>query len=117
VGGLLAGVVCALAFAEQSAAQSRIVFQSTRTGDSEIWIMAADGGQQRNLTNAPASEDSTPALSPDGTQVAFVRSRGSRAQLWIMNADGSGKRRLGAGKGVGYVISSGARNGGLALVE
>jgi TolB protein len=77
----------------------RIAFESTRTGDSDIWIMAANGKAQVNLTHTHEVQESTPALSPDGKRIAFVRSAGERSELWLMNADGSGQRRLGAGKG------------------
>jgi Tol biopolymer transport system component len=71
-----------------------VVFESIRTGDSEIWAMTPEGLGQRNLTNSPATEDSTPALSPDGRLVAFVRGRNSGNRLWVMNADGTGQRLL-----------------------
>jgi TolB protein len=31
----------------------RLVFQSNRTGQMEIWVMKADGSQQRQVTGAP----------------------------------------------------------------
>jgi dipeptidyl aminopeptidase/acylaminoacyl peptidase len=76
------------------APEGRIAFQSTRTGDSEIWIANADGSEQRNLTSSPDTEDSTPALSPDGSQIAFVRADRVANRLWIMDADGAGQRLL-----------------------
>ena len=39
-----------------------------------IWVMEADGGNPRNLTNHEAL-DSSPDWSPDGMQIAFVSNR------------------------------------------
>ena len=41
-------------------AQARIAFMSHRDGNEEIYVMDADGGNQRNLTNHP-DDDSDPA--------------------------------------------------------
>ncbi|MGQ0603077.1 MAG: TolB family protein [Anaerolineales bacterium] len=49
-----------------------IAFESRRDGNSEIYVMNADGSGQRNLTNSPA-EDVNPVWSPDGTWLAFSR--------------------------------------------
>jgi WD40-like Beta Propeller Repeat len=80
-------------------ATQRIVFESTRTGNSDIWISSVDGRVQRNLTKDSTVDDVSPALSPDGKQIAFARVNGDRSQLWVMNADGSAARPLGTGKG------------------
>ncbi len=66
----------------------RIVFTSTRDGNTEIYAMDADGGNQKRLTNNPA-DDSDPAWSPDRTKIAFVsnRNRGF-VQIHVMDADG-----------------------------
>ena len=50
--------------------RDRIVFSSYRDGNAEIYVMDADGGNQENLTNHPAS-DTQPDWSPDGTKIAF----------------------------------------------
>ena len=43
---------------------------------SDIWVMDADGGNPRNLTNHHA-QDSSPDWSPDGMQIAFHSDRNS----------------------------------------
>ena len=71
-----------------AAQNSRIVFASTRDGNTEIYVMDADGGSQENLTNNSA-HDFYPSWSPDGTKIAFASGRGGpRRQIYVMNADG-----------------------------
>ena len=58
-----------------------------------IWVMNADGSNQRQITREPedvATSDTYPTWSPDGTRIAFVRDR----DLFVMNADGSGVQSL-----------------------
>lgn len=43
--------------------QTKIAFPSYRDGNNEIYIMNADGSEQRNLTNNPA-HDWIPSWSP-----------------------------------------------------
>jgi len=45
----------------------RIAF--TRGGD--VWVMKADGSNQRNLTNSPAVSEQFPTWSPDGKRILF----------------------------------------------
>ena len=72
----------------------RIVFRSLRDGNSEIYVMDANGGNQENLTNHPAY-DGLPDWSPDGTKIAFVSDRDSgREQIHVMDADGKNVIRL-----------------------
>jgi Tol biopolymer transport system component len=69
----------------------RIVFASTRDGNSEIYVMDADGSNQIRLTNHPA-DDIVPTWSPDGTKIAWSANRpgGSNYEVYTMNPDGSG---------------------------
>jgi TolB protein len=50
---------------------SRIYFVSNRSGSDEIWAMDWDGNNQKPLTNLH-SLSIMPAVSPDGTRVAFT---------------------------------------------
>ncbi len=71
-----------------SRAGGRIVFQESSGGP--IYIMNADGSGLRQVTTGL-----DPALSPDGSKIAFARWSGQKG-IWILNlADGS--ERLGFG--------------------
>ena len=73
---------------------SQIVFDSQRDGNSEIYVMDANGGgNQVNLTN-DSSTDNIPCWSPDGSQIVFQSSRDGSTSLYVMDADGSNQRKL-----------------------
>jgi Tol biopolymer transport system component len=59
----------------------------------EIYSIRVDGTGLRNVTNSPLDE-ATPAVSPNGRQIAFVRGIAGNWDLWLMNADGSGQKQL-----------------------
>lgn len=77
---------------------SKIVFQSSRDGQPEIYVMNADGSGQTRLTNNSAW-DTAPAWSPDGTKILFTSLRDDpmTPALYLMNADGSNQTRVTAG--------------------
>jgi hypothetical protein len=66
----------------------RILFNSDRDGNSEIYVMDADGSDPTNLTGNPAS-DFYADWSPDGTVIAFTSDRNGSGQIYVMRADGS----------------------------
>jgi TolB protein len=70
-----------------------IAFVSSRDGNWEIYVMNADGSNQRNLTQNP-SYDGDPTWSPDGERIAFISARTGKAEVFVMNADGSNLTRL-----------------------
>ena len=72
-----------------------IVFVSWRDGNSEVYVMNADGSGKRNLTRDRAQDD-YPTWSPDGRRLAFLRGPQGFCsyQLYVVNADSSGLRRL-----------------------
>jgi Tol biopolymer transport system component len=70
-----------------------IVFESQRDGNSEIYVMNADGSAQTRLT-ANTADDTHPVGSPDGLQIAFESQRDGNSEIYVMNADGSAQTRL-----------------------
>ena len=72
------------------------IFNKGGSYQGDIWVMEADGGNPRNLTNHHAT-DRQPDWSPDGLQIAFTsyRDRAWEFEAWdnwdiyVMNADGT----------------------------
>ena len=78
---------------------TRIAFESLRDGNSEIYVMDADGSNQVNLTRHEA-DDHAPSWSPDGGLIAFESVRDGARELYVMNADGTEGARLTNGPGL-----------------
>ena len=72
---------------------TRIAFASDRDGNSEIYLMSADGTAQSRLTNNAAT-DSDPALSPDGSTVAFASDRDGDQEIYLSAAAGGPLQKL-----------------------
>jgi TolB protein len=68
----------------------RLAFQSNRDGNSEIYVMDADGEGEVVRLTVSAAIDQLPAFSPDGTTVAFTSNRHGNFELHTVSADGSG---------------------------
>jgi Tol biopolymer transport system component len=77
-----------------SPAGGHIAFVANRTGNDEIWIMAADGSDQRQLTFNEWEWDKHPTWAPDSNQIAFFSNRSGQRQIWTMMPDGSNQRNL-----------------------
>ena len=93
-------IVCSLMLFVSTVVSAKIVFQSNRDGNSEIYVMNDDGTQVQRLTNNPLY-DAIPMWSPDGRTIAFMRDlysagvgKGQQYDLFIMKADGSNQRNL-----------------------
>ena len=73
---------------------SRVLFESDRTGNWEIYTMRPDGTDLVRLTTNTAP-DVTPIWSPDGKRIVFASERDAGdSEIYVMNADGSDQRRL-----------------------
>ena len=71
----------------------RIAFTSGREWNRQIYVMDADGGNQRNLSNNDFDE-SSPSWSPDGKRILFV----STVDIYVMDADGGNPKNLTHGR-------------------
>lgn len=75
------------------APDGKIVYASDSAGTEDIWIMNADGTQQRQLTTGNGV-DSEPLVSPDGRTIIFTSNRSGASRLWRMNIDGSNQTQI-----------------------
>jgi len=78
----------------------KILYDSKASGRQEIWIMDANGANQRRLTSGSAADDA-PAVSPDGRYIIYA-SRGAVndiTHIWRMDRDGRNPKQLTFGKG------------------
>jgi Tol biopolymer transport system component len=72
---------------------SRVVFQSYRDGNYEIYAANNDGSAISRLTNNTAT-DMQPRLNRGGTKIAFSSKRSGNYDIYSMNPDGSVLTRL-----------------------
>lgn len=72
---------------------NRIVFESDRDGDTEIFVANADGSGQTQLT-FNRSGDTGPRWSRDGTAILFSSDRDGDNEIFRMSGDGSGQTQL-----------------------
>jgi Tol biopolymer transport system component len=68
-----------------------------QSGDADLFVMDAAGGEPRRLTNSPAAFETAPAWSPDGSRIAFARGvdqspYDGKAAIFVVNRDGTGER-------------------------
>ena len=72
----------------------RIIFRSTADGNSNLWIMEADGTGRRQLTANAQVSDLGLCASPDGKQLVFASWRSGKSNLWRIAADGGDLTQL-----------------------
>jgi Tol biopolymer transport system component len=75
----------------------RLIYASPVNGNQDIWIMNADGSNQKQLTTDPQS-DYAPAVSPDGRYVIFISNRAGMPSIWRMDIDGGNQTPLTSGQ-------------------
>jgi Tol biopolymer transport system component len=118
-GAIITAVVAALGFAPAAARSNepegssallaelaryrhKIVYESNREGNFELYLCNADGSGTINLTRTPDRDELYPKPSPDGTRICYVVDTGlgdARVRdIEYMNSDGTGRTRI-AGNG------------------
>ena len=78
---------------------AKIVYCSLRdTIYSQIYVMNADGSNQKRLTDIKTGDACGPSWSPDGKKIAyyaFANTQPSRnPEIWLMDPDGSNPKKL-----------------------
>jgi Tol biopolymer transport system component len=75
------------------AKDGKIVYASDASGNADIYEMAADGSNVRQLT-ANAKRNYGPAVSPDGRYIVFHSNRSGIFQIWRTDRDGANPKQL-----------------------
>ena len=75
----------------------RIAFQSTRTGNYEIWRCDADGTNLVQLTRFNGPLTGTPRWSPDGRELVFDSRPAGHSHIFVINAEGGQPREITSG--------------------
>ncbi|HEX9824155.1 MAG TPA: phosphodiester glycosidase family protein [Actinomycetota bacterium] len=81
-------------------APSDFAFASVRGGDWDVFVSAAGGSGETNLTLGETTDDLDPAWSPNGQKVVFARKhRHGTPDLWVANVDGGDPVQITDGAG------------------
>lgn len=82
------------AYPQLSPDGNKLVFQSNRMGNWDIYVTDADGTNIKQLTSDSLNEV-TPKWSPDGKQIVYCIDVDTvNSDIYIMNADGTNKKQL-----------------------
>jgi Tol biopolymer transport system component len=79
--------------ADYSPDGERIVFESERSGHSEIWMVGNTERSMQQLTNSAAIAQG-PAWSPDGRRIAFSATLLRQREIYVVPATGGAPQRL-----------------------
>ena len=82
----------------------RLVYDSRAGGNPDLWVMDADGKNQKQLTDDPYIERSVRATA-DGRYIVFDSWRGGTIQLWRVNVDGTNAKLLTTAQGFNSSVS------------
>jgi Tol biopolymer transport system component len=74
--------------------EGELLMASSRSGTLQLyWVDRANLSVLRRAT-ADSGTATDPAISPDGSRIAYVSTRDGNPEIYLMNADGTDQRRL-----------------------
>jgi TolB protein len=72
----------------------KIAFEAAMNGNSDVFVMDADGANIHNVSNDPSSYDGVPSWSPDGSRVVFSSTRGGEYGMYEVAPEGGDIRYI-----------------------
>jgi len=72
----------------------RIVFNSNRTGNFQIWICNSDGSHPSKLTSLGGSHFGSARWSPDNEHITFDSNAEGQWEIYVTNANGDKPKRI-----------------------
>ena len=79
----------------------QIVYLSFASGETNLWMMNADGSNQRQLTTGMQACKGL-AVSPDNRFIVFSAYRAGKQNIWRVDTDGNNLKQLTKGDGEGF---------------
>lgn len=67
--------------------QNRIIYDSTKNGNADIFIINPDGSGHSQITSG-TDNDITPTWSPEGRKIAFSSDRSGNSDIWTIGVKG-----------------------------
>lgn len=76
----------------------KIAYESYANGNSDIWVMNADGSNPVNITQTPGEQEHYPQVSADGTKLCCVSDVGEGREtvrsVYVMDIDGKNRKKV-----------------------
>ena len=73
---------------------SRVAFESTRTGESTIWVAGADGSNAEEVFSRTGKHSGTPRWAPDSQRIAFDSSAEGNFDIYVIQLGSARPLRL-----------------------
>src|SRR6266478_119798 len=80
--------------AELKTYRHKLVYETNRDGNWELYLCNADGSHPVNLTRTPDVDELYPKPSPDGTKICLVEDEGKMRNIDYMKSDGCGRDKI-----------------------
>ncbi|MCB1024981.1 MAG: winged helix-turn-helix domain-containing protein [Acidobacteria bacterium] len=95
-----------LALGSEWSGNEKIVFGKIQNGNSDLWMMDADGKNEKQITS-DKSADYAPRITNDGKHIFFLSNRSGNMNVWRVDSNGENPTRITTNGNVGaHSVSS-----------